>query len=364
MTDTDRIRRVCAGYGLKGELHSVRLLGNGHINETLLLSYETEGKEKKYVLQKINTAVFKHPEELMENMAGVTGFLRERIAARGGDPKRETLTILHTPEGRNHYRDEDGEFWRITDYIENTVCYEKAEAPASFAMTGEAFGGFLKDLSDFPVGRLHETIPGFHNTRERYRQFENAVAQNRSGRAESCRAEIEFLRSRKELSEFVMENFENGNLPLRVTHNDAKISNILVDRETGRALCILDLDTVMPGFSIYDFGDAIRSGACTAVEDERDLSRVHLDLSLYEAFLQGFKKGTAGCLAEFEEKALPVGALGITYEQALRFLADYIDGDVYYKTAYPEHNLVRTRTQIAMVRELEELPGTGALKKS
>jgi len=354
MTDTDKIRLICDYFAIPGDLTQVKPLGNGHINDTLLLVLREGNQEKKYVLQKINKAIFRHPEELMENMVGVTEFLRKRIIERGGDPEREVLNVLHSPDGASFYKDEDGEYWRITKFIDRTVCFEKAEDAKSFRMTGEAYGGFQRELAEYPAKTLHETIPGFHNTRARYAQFEKAVAENRSGRADNCRKEIDFLRSRKKLAEFTMKNFENGKLPLRVTHNDTKLNNILVDEATGKALCILDLDTVMPGFSIYDFGDGIRSGACTALEDEQDLSRVHLDLGLYEAFLQGFLAGADGSLSEFEEKSIPMGALGITYEQALRFLADYIAGDPYYKTDYPEHNLVRTRTQIRMVQEMEE----------
>lgn len=354
MTDIETIRRICRYYGLPGEPAQAEPLGNGHINDTLLLVLCGEEGERRFVLQRINRTVFRRPEELMENMVGVTGFLKKKILERGGDPEREALTVLLSPEGRSFYVDEDGEYWRITKFIDRTVCYEKAEDPQTFEMTGRAYGNFQRELAEFPAASLHETIPDFHNTRARYAQFEQAAKENRSGRADSCAEEIGYLRSRKELAEFTMKNFEAGRLPLRVTHNDTKLNNILVDEETGKALCILDLDTVMPGFSIYDFGDAIRSGACTAVEDEPDPDRVHLDLKLYAAFLRGFLEGTGGCLTEFETESMSMGALGITYEQALRFLGDYINGDIYYKTAYPEHNLIRARTQIRMVREMEE----------
>lgn len=354
MTDIGKIRRICGYYALPGEPVQTEPLGNGHINDTLLLVMRTKEEEQRFVLQKINRTVFRRPEELMENMVAVTGFLKKKILQRGGDPEREALTVLLSPEGRPFYVDEEGEYWRITKFIDRTVCYEKAEDPQTFEMTGRAYGNFQRELAEYPAASLHETIPDFHNTRARYAQFEQAVKENRSGRAGSCAEEIGYLRRRKELAEYTMKNFETGRLPLRVTHNDTKLSNILVDGETGKALCILDLDTVMPGFSIYDFGDAIRSGACTAVEDEQDLDRVRLDLELYAAFLRGFLEGTGGCLTEFETESMPMGALGITYEQALRFLGDYIDGDIYYRTGYPEHNLIRARTQIRMVQEMEE----------
>ena len=340
-------------FDISGEFASAAPFGNGHINDTILLTFKEDGSEKKYVLQKINKYVFKHPDELMANMRGVTDFLKKKIAAEGGDPDRETLTIIPAKDGLDYVIDEDGEYWRVTAFIKDTVSYEVSETPEDLYLTGTAFGHFQDQLSDYPAETLYETIPGFHDTRARFLNFLKVVEENKAGRADECKEEIQFILDRKDLAFFSMESYEKGNLPLRVTHNDTKINNLLFDKTVRKPICVIDLDTVMPGFAMTDFGDAIRSGACTAAEDEPDVDKVKCDLSLYEAFAKGFIKGCGGKLTEKEIETLPMGALGITYEQALRFLADYLEGDVYYKTDYPEHNLVRTHTQMKMVREME-----------
>ena len=341
-------------FGIPGTLTKAAPFGNGHINDTILLTSFEGGAEKKYVLQKINKYVFKHPDELMANMRGVTDFLKKKIAAQGGDPERETLTILPAKDGLDYVIDEDGEYWRVTAFVKDTISYEVSETPEDLYLTGTAFGHFQEQLSDYPAETLYETIPGFHDTRARFLNFLKVVEENKAGRADKCREEIEFILERKDLAFFSMDSYEKGDIPLRVTHNDTKINNLLFDKNTRKPICVIDLDTVMPGFAMNDFGDAIRSGASTAAEDEPDVSRVHCDLSLYEAFAKGFITGCGGKLTAKEIGTLPMGALGITYEQALRFLADYLEGDVYYKTEYPEHNLVRTRTQMKLVREMEE----------
>ena len=341
-------------FAIPGELKKAAPFGNGHINDTVLLVFEADGCEKKYVLQKINKYVFKHPDELMANMRGVTDFLKKKIVLEGGDPERETLTIIPAKDGLDYVIDEDGEYWRVTAFLENTVSYEVSGSTEDFYLTGEAFGHFQSQLSDYPAGTLFETIPDFHNTRARYLNFQKVVEEDKAGRVNECREEIEFILSRKDLAFFSMESYERGDLPLRVTHNDTKINNLLFDTVEHKPVCVIDLDTVMPGFAMNDFGDALRIGASTAAEDEPDVSKVKCDLALYGAFARGFLRGCEGKLTEKEIDTLPIGARGIAYEQALRFLADYLEGDVYYKIAYPEHNLVRTHTQMKMVQEMEE----------
>lgn len=349
----DTVKKILDFYKLDGRLINAVSYGNGHINNTICLTYETSVGRKQYILQKINKYVFHHPEELMENAVAITEHLRKKIAAGGGDPERETVNIVSAPGGAFYYLDERQDVWRIEKFVENTKTYQVADSPELMYETGRAFGHFQYQLSDFPASSLYETIPGFHNTRARYSQFAEIAEKDPLGRAAECRDEIRFVLERKEIADFAMNSFDRGELPVRVAHNDTKINNILFDIETGKPVCVIDLDTVMPGFAMNDFGDGIRTGACTGAEDEKDVDKIHLDLVLFKAYLQGFLEGTENCLTPFEIKTLPMGGICITYEQALRFLADYLQGDPYYKTAYKEHNLVRTRTQIKMVREME-----------
>ena len=348
------VSRITDYYGFEGELKSFFPFGNGHINDTFLLVYRQGEKENRVVLQKINKYVFHHPDELMENGVAVTAHLRKKVAEAGGDPEREVLRFIQAKNGMYYYLDDEEEYWRISAYIDHTVSHDVAASPEDMYTTGLAFGHFQSQLFDYPAKTLYDTIPGFHDTRSRFARFQKVVADDVAGRAASCRDEIAFILERETLARYSMDSYDRGEIPLCVTHNDTKLNNLLIDEASGKALCVIDLDTVMPGFSMNDFGDAIRSGACTAAEDEPDLSLVHCDLAFYEAFTRGFIEGCAGRLTPHEIETLPMGALGITYEQAIRFLTDYLEGDVYYKTAYDLHNLVRTRTQIKMVQEMEE----------
>ena len=347
------ICKVIDAYAFPGELLSREAFGNGHINDTICLTYNVDGKIKKYVLQKINKYVFHHPDELMDNTVRVTEHIRKKVIADGGDSEREVLSVVLTADGRTFCTDDDDDYWRVTEFIENSESREAIDKPDDFYQTGLAFGHFQNQLSDFPAETLYETIPGFHNTRSRFDNFVKTVEEDPCGRADECREEINFILERKDLAYYAMNSYEKGELPLRVTHNDTKINNLMFDKTTGRPLCVIDLDTVMPGFAMYDFGDAIRTGANTGAEDEPDVSKIACDLELYEAFAKGFIEGCEGKLTGHEIDTLPMGALGITYEQALRFLEDYIKGDVYYKTAYAKHNLVRTHTQIKLVQDME-----------
>ncbi len=352
-SENDIFSQITAYYGFRGTLKSADPFGNGHINDTYLLVYEQEGQTDRYVLQKINKYVFHHPDELMENAVGVTAHLRKKVEAAGGDPEREVLRFIPAANGMFFYLDGDGEYWRISRFIENTLSRDTAESPEDLYVTGLAFGRFQSQLSDYPADTLYYTIPGFHDTRGRFERFKTVLEKDISGRVNDCGKEIAFILEREALARYSMDSYDRGEIPLRVTHNDTKLNNLLIDGETGRAICVIDLDTVMPGFSMNDFGDAIRSGASTADEDEQDLSKVHCDLERYEAYTRGFIEGCGGKLTPHEIEILPMGALGITYEQALRFLTDYLEGDVYYKTAYPEHNLIRARTQMRLVEEME-----------
>ena len=341
------------GFGL--QCSYVKPFGEGHINETYAVYMPTEeGDEFAYILQRVNNNVFKDPAGVMENIFGVTEYLRNVIREEGGDPDRETLSCIKTKNGCTYFEDNEGQPWRCYNYISNSVCYQLVEDPEQFYQSGNSFGHFLKQLGNYPASSLKETIPDFHNTVKRFENLEKALKRDIKNRAVTCRPEIAFALDRKQDCKVLVEQQENGTLPLRVTHNDTKLNNILFDAETGKGLCIIDLDTIMPGLAANDFGDSIRFGAATAEEDERDLDKMHFDISLYEMYVKGYLEATRDVLTPEEVESLPWGARLMTFECGIRFLTDYLEGDTYFKTAYPEHNLVRARTQFRPVDEMEQ----------
>lgn len=339
---------ILSAFGLAPTCPVTPLKG-GHINDTFLV--EDQGK---FTLQRINRYVFPSPENIMENITGVTEFLREKIQDRGGDPDRETLNIRRTVNGDLLYKDKDGEPWRCMTYVDGASSRETVENAAMLREAGRAFGEFQKLLSSYPAHTLHETIVNFHNTPERYRQLMEAAEKDQAGRLAQVGPEMAFAAQREKACALLMDLLRQGKLPLRVTHNDTKMSNVLIDDATGKALCVIDLDTVMPGLTAFDFGDSIRAGATTAAEDEADLSKVHFDLGLFEAYAEGFLSAAGDALTPLELETLPDGAILMTFEVGIRFLADYLNGDVYFRTAYPEHNLVRARNQFRLVEEMEQ----------
>ncbi|MCM1136406.1 MAG: aminoglycoside phosphotransferase family protein [Clostridium sp.] len=354
LTD-DIIKDAISQFATEGVLKKMCPYGNGHINDTFLLTYETpNGRQKQYILQRINHTIFKAPRQLMENLVNVTEYLRKIIIANGGDPDREMRNVVKTKSGENYYEDADDNFWRVLLFIENTLCLEQVESKKDFYDSAVAFGNFQRLLADFPAETLHETIPNFHNTPSRFQDFTAAVQRDKLGRAKLAEKEIAFALEREKDSSLLTDLLAAGKLPLRVTHNDTKLNNILFDADTKKALCVIDLDTVMPGLSLYDFGDSIRFGASTGAEDEQDLSKVELDLELFEAFTMGFLEGCGGSLTDLEIEMLPTGAKLMTYECGLRFLADFLDGDVYFKIHREGHNLDRARTQFKLVADMEK----------
>ena len=338
------IEKSAYAFRLDGTPMECQVFGHGHINHTLKITTDT-GAE--YVLQRINTYVFKEPVRLMENVSAVTDFLRRRVE----DP-RHALHFLLTHDGKYYHVDEEGQYWRCYDFV-GGFCLDLPETDEDFYQSAIAFGRFQTLLSDFPAETLYETIPEFHNTTDRYRLFKESVALDAAGRAADVREDIDFLLEREDLA-CTLQNMRQDNLlPLRVTHNDTKLNNVLLDKATRKALCVLDLDTVMPGLSLYDFGDSIRFGAATAEEDEQDLSKMELNLHLFEVYTKGYLEA-ATAMTETEIAMLPMGALAVTLELATRFLKDYLDGDLYFKTAYPTHNLVRARTQMKLAYDMQK----------
>ena len=347
------INEVLGAYELPGDLMKAGRYGEGHINDTYRVTVRAaDGRSLRYMLQRISREAFPHPEELMQNFVAITGFLRRKILAAGGDPDRETLSLVRTRDGKDFHTDAQNNVWRLVPFVEGTVCLQEA-TPELFEASARAFGHFQHLLTDYPAGTLFETIPHFHDTEDRLAKFRQALRQDRFGRAASVPEEIRFVRDREADCSVAMDALRRGILPLRVTHNDTKLNNVLFDTESGEGVCVIDLDTTMPGLSIFDFGDSIRFGANHCREDEKDLSRVNLDLDLFERYTRGFLAGTAGCLTKAELDYLPWGARIITLELGIRFLTDYLEGDRYFRTAYPGHNLDRCRTQFKLVRDME-----------
>ena len=350
----ERISDIANVFAFDGKLLSAAPYGDGHINDTYALVFDNGGVRKRYILQNMNKSVFPDIATLMENVALVTDFLAKEIKARGGDSERETLTLIRTKDGKTYYVDKDGECWRAFIFIEDTIAYQLVENAEVFEGTGRAFGAFIAGLADFDASKLGEVIKNFHNTADRYKKFLDALDADKAGRAAGVQKEIEFVKNRADYCGRVTGMLERGEIPLRVTHNDTKLNNILVDEKTKKPVCVIDLDTIMPGSLLYDFGDAVRFGCSTAAEDEKDLSKVDFDISLFEAFTKGFLDGIGGSITQKEVDNLAFGAILMTYECGMRFLTDYLDGDTYFKTKYPEHNLVRCHTQFRLVERMEQ----------
>lgn len=354
--DSRSLEDAVYAFGFGTNCSYVKPFGEGHINETYAVYMpEQNGQDvPRYVLQRINTNVFKNPDQVMDNIFGVTEYLRNVIRQNGGDLDRETLSYIKTKDGESYFEDDNGQPWRCLHYVPNSVCYQQVERPEQFYQSALSFGHFLKQLGDYPAESLYETIPQFHDTVKRFRDFKDAQRKDVKNRARFCSPEIEFVLSRENDCGVLMKELEEGKLPLRVTHNDTKLNNILFDADTDKGLCIIDLDTIMPGLAANDFGDSIRFGASTAEEDEKDLDKVHFDINLYETYVKGYLEMAKDVLTPAEIQSLPWGARLMTLECGMRFLADFLQGDVYFKTAYPEHNLVRARTQFRLVKEMEE----------
>lgn len=352
--DAPILSEVLDAFAFPAALLGAVHYGQGHINDTFcVLCQPREGDCVRFILQGLSSAAFPHPEELMENFVGITSFLREKILASGGDPLRETLNVVKTKDGKDFYTDSNRKVWRLMPFVENTDCFQSA-TPELFEASARTFGRFQHMLQDYPAETLHETIVKFHDTEDRYRKFISALEADRLGRARDVQPEIQFVLDRKDDCSVALQALRDGKLPLRVTHNDTKLNNILIDRDTHEGICVIDLDTTMPGLSINDFGDSIRFGANHSREDEKDLSKVSFDIALYEVYTRGFLEGAQGSLTAEELRYLPWGARLMTLECGIRFLTDYLDGDNYFHIRYPEQNLDRTRTQFKLVKDMEE----------
>jgi hypothetical protein len=345
---------IVSHFMFEGEFVKTVPYGFGHINDTYAAYFNTvDGLTNRYILQRVNHHIFKEPEKLIQNIKVVTEHLRQKIIAEGGDPDRGTLNLIPTSSDDFFYKSEKGNFWRGYTFIENAKTYQIPKNRDHVYSAAKAFGNFLRMMDDFPVDQLNETIPHFHNTKKRFQAFQEAVLNDIYNRAQFAHDEIDFVIQRENDSSVFIDNIEQGKLPLRVTHNDTKFNNVLIDDDTGEGVCVIDLDTVMPGLSLYDFGDAIRSLANTAEEDEQDLSKVNFSPVIYDSFSQGFLDSTREYLTPLEIDFLAFSARLMTLENGIRFLEDYLNGDNYFKIQRENHNLDRCRTQFKLVSDME-----------
>lgn len=335
--------QIIKQFKIEGTPISCERYGEGHINVTYLVVTNTG---RRYILQKISNRAFPDVSKLQANIAAITEYLH-----RQNDQPNSALTLIKTKSDQNWLHYEANSDWRMYDFIENSICLQTPESPEDFYQSAVGIGTFQQQLKDFPAETLHETIENFHNTPNRYRLFKKALALNPMNRASEVQAEIDFILKHESLAGKLVSMLQAGELPLKVTHNDTKLNNVMLDAETRKALCVIDLDTTMPGLTAYDFGDSIRFGAATAAEDEKNLDKMTINLELYRIFTKGFLKSCTG-LTEKEREVLPLGAVTMTLECGVRFLTDYLEGDHYFGVRYPEHNLDRCRTQLKLVSEM------------
>lgn len=336
-------------FNVSGELVQIETFESGHINDTFVLKYMNSPQVKACTLQRINHEIFRNPPAVMENISRVT----EHLRSKHGNDSRSALTVIKTRDGKDFYLDPKGNYWRMYRFIEDARSYEFVNNPEHVYQAARAYGSFQKDLADLPGARLNETIPDFHNTPKRFEALEKAIEKDSHNRAASAKDEINFAFAHKEMTSLLIDLCEKGAIPERITHNDTKLNNVLIDDKTGEGICVIDLDTVMPGLSLYDFGDLVRTATCPAAEDETDLSKIKMDLTLFDALCKGYLEVLHGTLTDREVELMPFSGKLITFEIGIRFLTDYLMGDIYFKTRRHPHNLERCRTQFALVKSIE-----------
>lgn len=347
------IRDICASFNINGKYVSCEEVGSGNINSTYKVEYVRDGEKKEYIIQRINKKVFTKPEKVMENIISVTESVRKQVRDNGLDTHIFVLRAFNAKDsGLPYIIDDCGEYWRCYRFIKNSVTYDTVDDLKIIERAGQAFGKFQNYLNDFDASTLNETIPNFHNTAVRYKAFHTAIEKDVCKRVKNVKEDIEKLLSFEKGACLLQEYLDNGEIPTRVTHNDTKCNNVSFDKTTGEALAVLDLDTVMPGAIAHDFGDAIRFVANSVIEDYPDVEEVSLDVDKYEAFAKGFIVKVKDVLTEKEKETMNLGVFAMTVELAVRFLTDYLNGDVYFKTKYPGHNVDRARNQIALAEDV------------
>ena len=348
---TQKLRDIGSQFVLHGEYVCSKPYGAGHINDTFVVTYDQGGTLVRYIFQRINHSIFKDPVALMDNIVRVTD--HQRIKCAGSDPSRRAMTVIHSKDGLPYVRDVEGGYWRVYIMIEKARTYDVLESKEQAFQAAKAFGEFQKQLVDIPGERLKETIPDFHNTPKRFENFVVALNADSKNRAQFAKKEIEFFLSKREMSSKLLGLNADGLVPERITHNDTKLNNVMIDDQTGEGLCVIDLDTVMPGLALYDFGDMVRTGTSPVEEDETDLSKVTMRMDMFEALAGGYLSSAAEFLTDTEIEYLPFSGKLITYEIGLRFITDFLQGDIYFKIHRKNHNLDRCRTQMKLVQSIE-----------
>lgn len=347
---------IIKNFQIEGALVSCERYGEGHINETYLAKIINGEKNTDFILQKINNKIFKNVDGLMQNIKSVTEFSRSKILERGGNPDRESLSLVYTLDGKSYYFDEKSQgYFRVYKFITDAVAYQVVEKPEHFYQSAVAFGNFANLLSEFDASGLFEVIPNFHNTKKRFKDFLAALTADKLNRAKDVKEEIKFVLDRVEYCGKIVDLLESGKMPTKVTHNDTKLNNVMLDVISGKPVAVIDLDTIMPGSICYDFGDSIRFGCNPANEDEKDLSKVNFDINLFEQYVKGYLYALGDSITAIEKENLVTGAILMTYECGMRFLADHLEGDVYFHTKRENHNLDRARTQFKLVSDMEKL---------
>ncbi len=353
LTDLRKCKQIVSNFNVVGEVVSSFKYGNGHIHDTYVITTMTKLTSKRYILQRVNDFVFKNVDGLMENIALVTSFNLKKVKEEHGNIEKECLRLVPTKDGKYFVKTDLG-YYRMFYFIEGATTYQVVEKPEDFYQSAVAFGKFQKRLDGFDTTQLFEVIPAFHNTRKRYNDLMLSIERNASGKADSVQKEIEFAKAHKDICGKIVDMLDRGEIPTRVTHNDTKLNNVMIDDITGKAAAVIDLDTLMPGSMLYDFGDSIRFGCNPCSEDEKDLSKVVFDINLFKVYAEGFLSVLNDTITKKEKENLAFSAILMTLECGMRFLADYIDGDVYFHSTYEGQNLDRARTQFKLVEDMEK----------
>lgn len=345
---------ILSNFAINGEFISCEPYGSGLINRTYVAVYNEGGKRVRYIVQRINTNLFKNVDGLMNNIKIVTEFNRAEIVKRGGDPNRESLTLVPTENGGTYFRTEEGDCYRVYVFIENAKGYDVVEKPEHFYESAVAFGKFAMLLDRFDSSKLFEVLPDFHNTVKRFDNFRRSLEADKFNRAKDVKKEIEFALNREKITHTIVDLLASGKMPSRVTHNDTKLNNVLIDTRTDKAVSVIDLDTMMPGSICYDFGDSIRFGCNPCLEDTPETEKVIFNMPLFETYTKGYLSVFGDTITDIERKNLPMGAILMTYECGIRFLTDYLDGDVYFRKTREGQNIDRTRSQFKLVSDMEK----------
>lgn len=348
-----QLQEISKRFQIYGEILHAETLKIGHINETYSATYSQGGMRVRYIHQKINRNVFKNPKGVMDNVSRVTSHIRKKLETQNvRDITRRALTLIPTRDGKCYFQNGDEGVWRTFLFIEGVETFEAVESPEQAFQAGQAFGGFQELLVDLPGGRLFETIPDFHNSRKRFSAFQHAVEKDHYNRAQEARAEIDFALGQESIVDVILDAMKRKKIPERITHNDTKFNNVMLDVMTGAAMCIVDLDTVMPGCALYDFGDMVRTTTSPTLEDEKDLAKVKMQMPMFKKLAEGYLSATGKFLTKTEKSLIAFSGKLITFELGLRFLTDFLSGDTYFRIHRPGHNLDRCRTQFALFQSI------------